>query len=69
VATTLSASFVHIFTVHAQKRLFRSFRSTPFAPATSISYKTDELPLPSDVYEYIFEYIFDVFVLLCRMTM
>jgi len=25
----------------------------PFAPTTSISYKTDALPLPSDVYGYI----------------
>jgi len=25
-------------------------RAPPFAPATSISYKTDVVPLPSDVY-------------------
>ena len=37
------------FTAHAQKRLFRNFRSKIW-PATSISYKTDAFPLPSDVY-------------------
>ena len=36
----------------------------PFAPATSISYKTDAFPLPSDVLLD----IFDVSVLLRRMT-
>ena len=43
----------HIFTAHAQKRVLRSFRKNmtpPFAPAPSISYKTDKFLLPSDVY-------------------
>ena len=46
--------FCDFFSAHAQKRLFRSFRSKvwppPFAPSTSISYKQDVFPLPSDVY-------------------
>jgi len=48
------AMFWDFFGAHAQKRLFRSFRSknltAPFAPTTSISYKTDVFPLSSDVH-------------------
>jgi len=41
--------FRHIFTAHAQKWLFRNFRSE-FAPATSISYKAGIFLLSDDVF-------------------
>jgi len=52
--TIIQASFWYIFTAHAQKRLIRASGMKSdlviFSPAPSISYKTDEFLLPSDVF-------------------